>query len=389
MFDYIISNGTMVSEDKLLSNSTVAISGGKILSLEQMKSSLAVESIDATGLIITPGFIDLHVHGADGADILDCNPASLQRIAEYHGRRGTTSMLATIAPSTIQRMVLALETVAGENTPGMGSAIVGANLEGPFLNRLHVGALGITFLRQPDQQVMKELLAAGQGKVKIVSLAPELEGAIEIVELLSLCGVIPSLGHSGANFNQTLIAAKKGLKHITHIFNAMTTVHHREPGPAGAALVTPELSIEVIADGIHVHPAMLQLLWNTKGDRMILVSDAIAAAGLPDGCYNFAGQRIIVKGYRAEVPGGRLAGSTITMLDAVKNIIKFTSLTLPQAVRLASANPAAVLGLKNKGRIAPGFDADLVILDSNLEPYLVMVEGRQIFRRASKVSKSN
>jgi len=385
MFDFIINNGTLVGEEKLINNRSLVVSGGKIVSLEQMDAAAAVESIDAAGLIIAPGFIDLHVHGADGADILDCDPGSLQRIAGYHGRHGTTAMLATVAPSTLERMALALETAARHTTSATGASIIGANLEGPFLNRSHSGALGIPFLREPDKHEMNELLAAGQGKVRMVSLVPELTGALEVMELLSSCGVIPSLGHSGATFTQTINAARAGLKHITHIFNAMAPIHHREPGPAGAALVSPELSVEVIADGIHVHPAMLQLLWHIKGDRLVLVSDAIAAAGLPDGRYRFGGQEIVVKGSRAEIPGGRLAGSTITMLDAVRNMVKIAGLKLPQAVRLASANPAAVLGLQKKGRLAPGYDADLVLLDTNLDPFLVMVEGRTIFRRAEKV----
>lgn len=388
MFDLKINNGTLVCEDKLLPNRSLVVTGGKIVSLNQVDAIPAMECIDAAGLIIAPGFIDLHVHGADGADIMDCDPVSLQRIADYHGRRGTTAMLATIAPSTTKIMSLALETAVGCTTSDTGSGIIGANLEGPFLNRSHNGALAIPFLRQPDQHEMKELLAAGQGKVRIVTLAPELAGASEIVELLSSCGVIPSLGHSAATFNQTINAARKGLKHITHIFNAMAAMHHREPGPAGAALITPELSVEVIADGIHVHRAMLQLLLHVKGDRLVLVSDAIAAAGLREGCYSFGGQEIIVKETRAEVPGGRLAGSTITMLDAVRNIMKFTGIKLPQAIRLASANPAAVLGLQKKGRIAPGFDADLVLLEPNLEPFLVMVEGRTIFSKTGSMINS-
>jgi N-acetylglucosamine-6-phosphate deacetylase len=382
MIDYIINNGKLVGEEKLIPNRSLVISNGKIISLELHDSPAAIESINAAGLIIAPGLIDLHVHGGVGADVLDCDPGSLQRIADYHGKHGTTAMLATIAPSRTERMALALETAAKSNTSDTGSNIIGANLEGPFLNRSHNGALGIPFLREPDEKEMIELLAAGQGKVRIVSLAPELKGCLKVVEMLSSCGVIPSLGHSGATFNETINAARAGLKHITHIFNAMSSMHHREPGPAGAAFISHELSVEVIADGIHVHPAMLNLLYRIKGDRLVLVSDAIAAAGLPDGDYRFGGQEIVVKGSRAEIPGGRLAGSTITILDAVKNIIKFAGLELTQAVRLASTNPASVLGLQKKGRIAPGFDADLVLLDANLDPFLVMVEGRVIFRKA-------
>lgn len=387
LHDYIILNGTLVGEEKLVPNRSLAISGGKIVFQDRRDTAAARESIDAAGLFIAPGFIDLHVHGGDGADIMDCDPGSLQRIADYHGCQGTTAMLAAVAPSSTKRMALALETAAKYTTSGTGSNIIGANLEGPFLNRSYNGALDISFLREPDPNMMKELLAAGQGKVRIVTIAPELKGAPGVIELLSANGVIPSLGHSGATFTETINAKSAGLKHVTHIFNAMAAMHHREPGPAGAAFISPGLSVEVIADGIHVHPAMLQLLWQIKGDRLVLISDAIAAAGLADGCYRFGGREIAVKESKAEIPGGRLAGSTITLLDAVRNMVKFAGLKLPQAVRLASANPADVLGLQKKGRIAPGFDADLVLLDSNLEPFWVMVEGRTIFRRAEKVLK--
>ncbi|MCL6560771.1 MAG: N-acetylglucosamine-6-phosphate deacetylase, partial [Firmicutes bacterium] len=262
-----------------------------------------------------------------------------------------------------------------------GARILGAHLEGPYLNQAFHGALNPNHLREPDIKEAIELVDSGGDILKMVTLAPELPGGLDLVELLTTRGIIPSLGHSGATFDETVRAAQAGLSHITHIFNAMSKMHHRAPGPAGAALFSNRLSAEVIADGQHVHPAVLKMLWFLKGDHLALVSDAISAAGLPDGRYRFSGQEIKVTGGRAALPGGRLAGSTTTVLDGARNMIQLAGLTLPQVIHLASTNPARILGLEGKGRLAEGCDADLILLDSGMNPVMVMIEGKIFFRK--------
>jgi len=381
MVDFLIQNGMIVGECILKPNRCLAVSGGKIEFIEPGEKPVAHEIINAEGFYITPGLIDLHVHGGGGADALDGAPDSLGLISLFHGRHGTTGILPTIAASSPERMALALEAAANYAGKEKGALILGSHLEGPYLNPSFSGALNRNHLKYPDPTEIEELLAAGQGTLKMVTLAPELPGCLEIVEALSSSGVIPSLGHSGATFEETQRAAQVGLRHITHIFNAMAGMHHREPGPAGAALSSTMFSAEVIADGLHIHPFILKMLWELKGNGLALISDAISAAGLSDGRYRLAGQEILVVGGRAALPCGRLAGSTITVLEAVKNMIKLAGLTLPQAVSLASTNPARILGQMNKGRIAAGCDADLVLLDTEIDPCLVMMGGKIIFRR--------
>lgn len=381
MYDILIKGGTVVGECDLTPNHYMAISEGKIKYLFSGEKLAARQTIDAGGLYIAPGLIDLHVHGGEGADALDGTTESLERISVFHGLRGTTGILPTIASATPEKMSLALEAASRYTGKERGALILGSHLEGPYLHPSFRGALSVKTFRQPDVKETEEFIAAGRGTLKMMTCAPELPGGLKIVELLSAGGVIPSMGHSGATFEETCNAKRVGLRHITHIFNAMAGMHHREPGPAGAALSLPGISAEVIADGLHVHPCVLKMLWRLKEDELVLVSDAISAAGLQDGSYHFAGQEILVDGGRAALPGGRLAGSTITVLEAVKNMIRLAGLTLPQAVRLASTNPARILGLPQKGRVADGCDAELVLLDANIDPVLVMVGGKIVFRK--------
>lgn len=381
MVDLLILGGMVVGEQTLFPNRCLAVSRGKIEFTETGEKPVARETIDSEGLFIAPGLIDLHVHGGGGADALDGTPDSLGRMSLFHGSHGTTGILPTIAASSPERMSLALETAAKYRGMEKGALILGSHLEGPYLNPSFNGAINRIYLRRPDPKETEELLAASRGMLKMVTLAPELPGCLEIVEMLSSGGVIPSLGHSGATFEETCKAGQAGLRHITHIFNAMAGMHHREPGPAGAALSSHLFSAEVIADGLHVHPFVLKMLWLMKGNSLALISDAISAAGMPDGLYRLGDQEISVTGGRAALSCGRLAGSTLTVLGAVKNMIHLAGLSLPQAVRLASTNPARILGLSGKGRVAAGCDADLVLLDSKLDPYLVTVGGKIIFRR--------
>jgi len=196
-----------------------------------------------------------------------------------------------------------------------------------------------------------------------------------VVVYLASCGIIPSLGHSGATFEEAREAFRHGLRHVTHFFNAMLPLHHREPGPAGLALTEQGMSLDVIADGLHVHPALLKILWQLKGCSLTLVTDAMAAVGMPDGEYLFAGQTVVVKNGRVTLSGGKLVGSGLTIAGAVRNMVRLAGLEIPQAIRLTSLNPARILGLPDKGRVAECCNADLVLFNRELEPQLVLVGG--------------
>ena len=310
MDELIICGGTMVT-GTLEPNSRLAVSKGKIRFLKTGEELSGVKTISAEGLYIAPGLIDLHVHGGYGADVLDGTRESLGQISAYHGRCGTTGLVAAVAAAPLEQMADALVAVARFAGQEKGARILGTHLEGPFLNPRFSGAMEQKTLKQPDLKIAEDLLAAGCGMVKIATLAPELPGGLEVVEMLAASRVIPALGHSGASFAETLEAGRMGLKHVTHIFNAMAGLHHREPGPAGAAIFSRGFTVDVIADGVHIHPCLLKMLWQLKREGLLLISDAVAAAGLPEGRYRLWGRDLEVSRNRATMAGDRLAGSTV------------------------------------------------------------------------------
>lgn len=382
MFDYLITGGTLVENFSKSKNRFLTVANGKIQFLNLPEKPLASEEIKAEGYYICPGLIDMHVHGGNGADALDCSPDSLEIITSFHGRQGTTGIILTVAAAPFSQMIMSLKSAAGHKKLN-GSQILGFHLEGPFLNPSFCGALNSMYFCLPDLKKADQLREAGGVNLKIITLAPELPGCRELIRVFSSSGIIVSLGHSSASYETVLEAGKAGLTHFTHIFNAMAGIHHRKPGPASAAIARDIFTAEVIADGYHVHPALLKMLWLTKGKRLALASDAIWAAGLPEGLYRHTGQNLQVSEGKATVANGRLAGNTTALLNSVKIMISLVGLTLPQAIYLASTSPAAILGLSSKGRLAQGYDADLLILDSELKPHLVMVGGRIIYQNNS------
>ncbi|MDA8333899.1 MAG: N-acetylglucosamine-6-phosphate deacetylase [Peptococcaceae bacterium] len=385
MAGYLLYGGLVPGAEGRLENHGVAVTKGKIALIEAGSKPPAGRLIDATGCYICPGFIDLHVHGGSGSDALDGSPEAIRNMASFHARFGTTGMLPTIATAPWERIIDALRAVATAAAhPTGGSRILGVHLEGPYLNPSFKGAQNEEFLRRPDPAELERLAEAAGGWLRLVTLAPELPGALPAVARLSSLGIVAAAGHSGATFEDITSAIPYGLKHVTHTFNAMRPFHHREPGLPGAALALPGLSVEAIADGVHIHPAVLRTLWRLAPDRLTLVTDAVAPAGMPDGDYTFAGQKITVTRGEARLPGGTLAGSTLTMDRAVKNMVESAGLTLFQAVALASTNPARVLGLQHrKGSVKDGYDADLVLMDRNLRPQMVMVEGEIVYTRGN------
>jgi N-acetylglucosamine-6-phosphate deacetylase len=335
---------------------------------------------------LAPGLIDTHVHGGGGAQFSSGDPDEIAAAARFHATGGTTALLATTVSASPRRLAPMLEAIARVAAAGPGgpprALLLGSHLEGPFVNRRRAGALDPATFFDPDAGVLEALLAAGAGTVRMVTLAPELPGALELIGALARAGVIASIGHSDATYEQVRLAALAGARAVAHTFNAMRGLHHREPGTVGAALDLPALSCELIADGVHVSAPALRLAVAAKGlGGLRLVTDAMQAAGMPDGDYRLGRVRVAVEEGRALVAGTDvLAGSTLTMDGALAGIARLAGLSVPEAVTLASTMPARLLGLgARKGQISPGFDADLTVLDESLRACGTLVGGRWAF----------
>ncbi|OQA21864.1 MAG: N-acetylglucosamine-6-phosphate deacetylase [Actinobacteria bacterium ADurb.Bin346] len=386
MEDLYIYNGKIITPFESLKGHAIHTRDGKILSiaLKENKFPEKVNALDAGGGYIVPGFIDLHAHGGGGADSMDGSTDAVNIIASTHCRYGTTSFLAatmTMSKDDIFRSLVSLKEAHKKGTNG--AQVIGIHLEGPFINEEMKGAQNKEHIIPPDIRLMRKFQEISGGFIKIVTLAPELPGSDELICWLCENNIVVSAGHTNATFEQIEAAVKLGLRHITHTFNAMTGLHHRKPGAAGAALTFKELTVELIADGIHVHPAVMRLIVNAKEkENVVLITDAIRAAGLPPGKYDLGGQEVSASRTKAILKDGTLAGSVLTMDRAVKNMIIKAGVSLENAMQMATYNPAKCIGIDNiKGSLASGKDADIVILNKNFETEITIVMGKAVFNR--------
>lgn len=343
----------------------------------------AADAFDLGDCAVLPGYIDLHVHGGGGAQCNTDDPDEVAEMARFHARHGTTALLATTVTAGIEELETAITAIARSSSATGGAAVLGVHLEGPFLSRERPGGMDPAAFIEPDERTLQRLLLAGDGAVRMMTLAPELPGGLDLIRTLAADGIIASLGHSDATYSETKDAVRAGARCATHTFNAMPRLHQREPGLLGAVLDLDEVSCELILDGIHVHPAVLRLAYRAKGlSRVTLVTDAMEAAGLPDGEYRLGAATVNVAAGRAETAGGgSIAGSTLTMDAAVANAVRFLGISLEEAAVLAARNPARLLGVDHhKGAVAPGFDADLTILDDGLRACGTLVAGEWVHR---------
>ncbi len=319
------------------------------------------EGFDLKGLKVYPGLIDVHTHGCMGFDASDGE--SLNKICEFMAENGVTSFL----PTTMTIDTKKLKEIFSAPLPENGAQILGYHAEGPYININKKGAQCGDFVKNPDLAEFKSFK-----NVKMVTVAPELEGAEEFIKN---CECVASIGHTDADYEATVKAAEKGAKCLTHTFNAMNGVHHRNPGPIGAAL-EKDMYIQVICDGLHIHKSIIKLLYKAFGvDRMVLISDSMRACGLPDGIYDLGGQKITVKNKVALLDENTLAGSCATLLDCVKKAIEF-GIPEKNAFKMASQTPAELLNA-NKGHLKIGFDADFIALDENLNLKYTIINGKK------------
>ncbi len=331
--------------------------------------------IDATDCYVIPGLVDIHFHGSAGADMSDGDVEGLHKMGAYEASRGITAMCPatmTLPQEVLLKAALAAKAyVPAENE----AALVGINMEGPYISPGKVGAQNPEYVRNPDIEEFKALQEASGGLFKLVDIAPEEPNADVFIETLA-DDVRISVAHTTTNYDTAEAAFAKGARHMTHLYNAMPGLHHREPGPIPAAVEHPEVTAEIIADGVHIHPAMVRLAFKLFGDdRMILVSDTLRAAGLGDGVYDLGGQDVTVKGPVATIEAGNLAGSVSDLMRCLTVAVKDMDIPLVSAVKASTINPARAIGLEDRGVIAPGYVADAVVLDQDLSIKAVVVRG--------------
>ena len=361
-----------------IADAVVLVEDGKIVSVgprDQISVPPAAQRHEARGLTVVPGFVDVHTHGAGGHDVMEGTAEALATITAAVARCGTTAMVATTVTASEESTCRAAGAIAGWMAAqaakpaggGPQAEILGIHFEGPFISAARRGVHPPEWIVPPSTALFERFLAAAQGTGRILTLAPELPGALELTAAARKAGVVVSLGHTDASYAEAMSAIEHGARHAAHVFNAMRPFAHRETGVIGAVLTSPAVTAELIADGVHVDAAAMRMLLAAKGPAgVILVSDGTAATGMPDGTYRLGTFEVAVSGGVSRSADGKLAGSTLTLDRALRNMV---ALGVPLGVALAmlTANPARMLGIeKRKGAIAPGADADLVLLDEQL-----------------------
>lgn len=350
--------------------------GETIGAVEKVGTLDGPDAIDGEGCWLIPGLVDIHTHGAVGEDFSDGRAAGLPALSRYYAAHGVTSFLATTMTLPEPVLKKAVETIRDFRRPDDGAKCAGIHLEGPFLGYKKRGAQAAENLHRPDAEMFHRLNDASGGTVKLVTVACEEEGGMEFIRKVStVCAV--SLGHSSADYDTAMEGFANGASHATHLFNGMDPLHHRNPGIIGAAFHAGA-TVELICDGLHIHPEVIRMVHRLYGDRLNLISDSLRCAGMPDGDYELGGQPITVKGGKATLSGtDTLAGSSISVLDAVKNVVRF-GVPLADAIYAATTAPAQAVRLDDIGEIKPGKRADLLLLGRDLELKAVFIDGKKI-----------
>lgn len=379
-FDLILKSARLLDRPERVD---IAIQGGRIAAIGRLDTS-AAKVLEADGRIVLPGFIDLHIQGAGGADVLDATPEALQTMSRTLARLGTTAFLATtvIFPDGDNRH-LTLAAQAMQEDLG-GARVLGIHLEGPYINALKKGGLDPRCIYDAHTRTLDSVLKACGGALKMMTIAPELPGHLDLVHELLHNGIVPSLGHTNATLAEARAGLDAGIPHVTHIFNAMPGLSHREPGPLLAVFEHPDVTAQIISDGVHVHPGMVRLLSRLIGvERCIPITDGVQAIGLPEGRYIYNSRDYESRNGTARYLDGTLIGSALSMAEIVWRFAEYSGCSFEAAVAAGTAQAARVLGLETrKGHIAMGMDADLVILNEDRSIRTTLVAGKIVWQEA-------
>ena len=373
----LIAGGQVLAPDGSFVDAAIVVDRGRIAAMGPRPGGFDGDVVDVGGARVAPGLIETHVHGALEHDVMDATPAALAAISGYLARFGVTAWLPTTvacAAPALDAILAAVDAARGDAGPG--ARILGAHLESNFLAPKYKGAQPPEWLRAPDDAALRAVIAKHRCAVKVVTMAPELPGALDLVRELVGLGIVVSVGHTDATYDEVLAAFDAGARRVTHLCNAQRGFHHREPGVVGAGLVCDGLWTEIIPDLVHVHPAGLQIARRCKGaDRLVLVSDAVRGSGLPPGRYELGGQVTVLDGESSRLADGTIAGGVTTLDRAVANMVAHGGATPAEAFRMASAAPAASLGLADRGAIAVGRRADLAAFDDAFRCLGTMIAG--------------
>ncbi|NVR80953.1 N-acetylglucosamine-6-phosphate deacetylase [Listeria monocytogenes] len=377
----IIKNVKVCKDNELIDMSVVTeghlikevLPKNKIIAEEYSEEAI----FDGNGGLLIPGMIDVHIHGAKNYDMMDGSTESIQAVSMACAETGCTSFLVTSVSSSLEDLIQMIRQTKKVIGKEKGAKIAGIHLEGPYLNIEKKGMQNPAHLRHPDLKEMKKIFDEADGLIKMVTIAPELPGGIELIDFLKKRGVVVAIAHSNATYEEAQDAFEKGASHITHCFNAMPAIHHRAPGLVAAALENDSISVQAIVDGVHLHPGIVRLIHKIKGpDKMVLTTDALQAMGVGDGEYIFGGHQVTVTEGVARLQDGTLASSTVTMNKSLRLSNEF-GINLQDTIQMATSTPADILGMKNLGRIEKGYSSDLVLLDKKFEVLSTWINGEK------------
>ena len=375
----LIKNCNIIYLDKIELGS-ILIEDGKIKEINPQNIPNNLDIIDGNGLYLSPGFIDVHIHGAGGHDTMDGTFEAINEISKTIVKHGTTAFTPTtmtVSVEDINKSMLSIKKAKENGTDG--AIVLGAHLEGPFISPMAIGAQNPNYLIEPTIENFNSMVKNAEDAVVSITIAPEIPGAKKLIKILSEKGIVCSIGHTKATYEEAIDGIKCGCSHSTHLFNAMTPFTHREPGVVGAFFDT-DITTETISDGIHISYPSLRIAYKQKtSDKVLLVTDAMRACCMPDGMYALGGQDVVVKDGAARLLSGNLAGSILTLDKAVKNVYENTDMPLYEVVKMATLNPAKHCKVSHKkGLIKEGYDADLILFDENINIKNVIVSGKTI-----------